>query len=65
MISFLLSQNLDGGGVEVRIGEVLDAGPEPPHGGGIGNIRGLRRSIREATDTTKFVDDNRTRVTAV
>ena len=31
-----------GGGVEVGIGEVLlDAGPEPPHGSGIGNVKGL------------------------
>ena len=67
-MSFLSSSRLGhGGGVEVCIGEVpLDAGPEPPHGGGIGNIRCpflASTTSKKATNATKSINNDRPRVT--
>ena len=54
-------------GVQVGVGEVLlDAGPEPPHGGCAGNVRGLRlpcTASKKATNTIKSVDNDRPGVT--
>lgn len=56
----------DGGGVEMGVGKVrLDAGPEPEHGGGVGDVRGLRlasSSSEKASDATAAVDDNGPRI---
>lgn len=55
------------GGVEVGVGEVLlDAGPEPPHGGGVGDVGGLclaSAAGKKAADATKPVDDDGSGVT--